>query len=122
MNAKVKQLWLAALRGGEYVQGKHSLHVDSAFCCLGVLCDLHQKTTGKGQWFKSGTDSSQLYKDEDGAYSKVSLPAGVMKWAGLVRDESKTSPGALADMNDRGDSFLMIADVIEKKMVSRANP
>ncbi|MDO9068607.1 MAG: hypothetical protein Q7W05_09135 [Deltaproteobacteria bacterium] len=40
MDAELKKKWVAALRSGEYRQGKHML-LDSntnSYCCLGVLC------------------------------------------------------------------------------------
>ena len=48
MNKEVKQQWVAALRSGEYKQGKNALRrqyegEDAEFCCLGVLCDLAVK-------------------------------------------------------------------------------
>ena len=49
MNPEVKKLWVEALRGGKYVQGKGKLHYISKdgqekFCCLGVLCDLYPRS------------------------------------------------------------------------------
>lgn len=41
--------WVAALRSGEYTQGTDTLYDVSTqqHCCLGVLCDVYEKTTGK---------------------------------------------------------------------------
>ena len=40
MNDNAKR-WIAALRSGEYAQGKGYLRThDDTFCCLGVLCDV----------------------------------------------------------------------------------
>jgi hypothetical protein len=41
MNPEVKARWVAALRSGEYKQGKGALRLNNKFCCLGVLCDLY---------------------------------------------------------------------------------
>lgn len=49
MNAKVKKLWLKALRSGDYKQGAGALRSDHSFCCLGVLCDLHRQEV-HGRW------------------------------------------------------------------------
>lgn len=38
MDAKLKGLWLAALRGGEYQQTTYTLKDSQGYCCLGVLC------------------------------------------------------------------------------------
>lgn len=44
MNSEIKQLWIDALRSGEYKQGVGVLHGRSnSFCCLGVLCDVVAK-------------------------------------------------------------------------------
>lgn len=39
---KVKDIkkWVAALRSGEYAQGKHRLHNADGYCCLGVACKI----------------------------------------------------------------------------------
>lgn len=47
MNPEIKAQWIAALRSGEYQQGRGYLnsHTEEGdkFCCLGVLCDLAVK-------------------------------------------------------------------------------
>lgn len=41
MNKEVKAKWVAALRSGEYKQGKGRLkNINNEYCCLGVLCAL----------------------------------------------------------------------------------
>lgn len=40
MNQRNLQLWLDALRSGEYEQGKGYLNKDGKLCCLGVLCEV----------------------------------------------------------------------------------
>lgn len=41
MNAEMKAKWTAALRSGNYVQGKHVLKTSNGrFCCIGVLGDI----------------------------------------------------------------------------------
>lgn len=50
----VKNQWLAALRSGEYEQGKGVLRRvgtsgNKEYCCLGVLCELAVRS-GVGQW------------------------------------------------------------------------
>ena len=65
MNAKVKKLWVEALKSGEYFQGKGQLVIepkdmgyaldikeaeaetgDTLFCCLGVLTNIYVEETG----------------------------------------------------------------------------
>lgn len=110
MNAEIKQQWLAALRSGEYQQGYKQLRSWDYFCCLGVLCDLHAKTTS-GQWV------DERY---EGAFE--TLPRVVVEWAGLPDSspEIPTTGYELATYNDGYEvndlpphSFTQIADLIE---------
>lgn len=116
MNADVKELWVNALRSGEYEQGEGNLRVrldngSYEFCCLGVLCDIYRKETGEGDW---GQDNFFLGESEY-------LPIKVTSWAGLrdsnpvVRDSDDFN-SELADLNDGGVDFETIADYIEKQL------
>lgn len=126
MNQEIKQKWLDALRSGEYTQGKRMLRQDNnAFCCLGVLCDLHAKETGH-MW---DDFSKHLIGNERIKYSychdAVRLPDEVMDWAGLdstcgelqreIPMESGTDCNCLTGLNDDGFTFVQIADVIEEQ-------
>ena len=104
MNPEVKQRWLAALRSGFYQQGKHSLSKGGAFCCLGVLCDLHSKETGT-QWLAREGDN--MYFD-DTSY----VPEHIFSWAGIASN----NPLDLATLNDDGASFEAIANKIEVEL------
>jgi len=46
MNTEVANMWATALRSGKYKQGSCVLHnvTKDTWCCLGVLCDLYQKS------------------------------------------------------------------------------
>ena len=44
--AEVKYTWLAALRSGDYKQGRMALREGECFCCLGVLADI----VNDGKW------------------------------------------------------------------------
>jgi hypothetical protein len=37
---ELKNRWVAALRSGEYEQGRLKLKVDDKYCCLGVLAEV----------------------------------------------------------------------------------
>ncbi len=107
MNQDIKQRWVAALRSGEYLQGRNALRQDGAFCCLGVLCDLHAKETGNA-W----TGLENHYFGASGA-----LPPEVRDWAGLSRGNPEMGKGkSLAGINDSGVSFSHIADLIEAQL------
>ena len=95
------ETWVAALRSGEYKQGRKSLKkLDGTYCCLGVKCDLDDKT----KW---------IFDEDFHEY----------RWKGrscyLPLDEERDlqsnniSMCVLAIMNDDGKSFAEIADYIE---------
>lgn len=120
MNQEIKQRWLAALRSGEYQQAHGRLRNGDSFCCLGVLCDLHSKTTGNA-W---GDDDR--YFSVDGA-----LPPEVQEWSGLT-DSNPDMPAppnfigelTIAEYNDgrlgrmclRPHTFVEIAALIEEHL------
>lgn len=116
MNEKIKAKWLKALRGGKYRQGKSALQtIDGKFCCLGVLCDLHAKATGR-KWQKPASEDGhpKYMRSHD------FLPATVRKWAGMDNDNGELpdseSYESLAVANDEGVGFPHIARLIEKHL------
>jgi hypothetical protein len=114
MKAKIKKLWLKALRSGEYNQAKGVLRTADAtgYCCLGVLCDLHRKAMKKGK----GWDQT-VYRQSNGGVP----PECVVAWAGLpAQNPDVTSANDdndhLASLNDNGASFADIAAIIEEQL------
>jgi hypothetical protein len=104
MNPEIKAKWLEALRSGKYKQAEGRLKVNDTFCCLGVLCDI----SGLSKW------------DGDYYLNCVSvLPDEVAEWSGLgdkspnVKEASGRNR-SLAGLNDDGNSFKEIADLIER--------
>jgi hypothetical protein len=100
MNPVIRDRWVAALRSGEYVQGRELLHYDAGvngtaprFCCLGVLCDLAYRdgVVARVITGSAGTYATYGYHDEDDPDEDVEssvLPGSVARWAGLrVRDD-----------------------------------
>ena len=106
MNPKIKKRWCAALRSGQYEQATGQLKDGYGFCCLGVLTDLYIKENDK-EWNELGLCSGLCSSDGE-------LNGIVCAWAGL--DDASPSAGEyeLASMNDDGESFLKIADLIEQ--------
>lgn len=110
MNPEIKAKWVAALRSGEYKQAFGRLRDGDLFCCLGVLCDIHAKETEEGWW------------DDRGYYGRERevLPTDVCEWAripakaghNVALDEDR----CLSAMNDQGDTFAEIADIIEREL------
>lgn len=91
-----KQRWIAALRSGEYKQGKVFLYTESTdcYCVMGVA----GKVLGIN---KSIMDGVCIPTDDRGfpKYLWISSPAS-----------------EAVIMNDQGSSFLEIADYIEKNL------
>lgn len=117
MQAEVKAKWVAALRSGEYAQGRSQLRADDRFCCLGVLCDLYRKDTGDGTW----TVDDWFEVTSPIEASEIDLPFSVQQWAQLdsacpvVLDDACVERG-LAAINDTGASFENIAALIEARL------
>ena len=88
MNKKIKAKWLTALKSGDYRQGRMELKNGPEFCCLGVLCDLYIKETGKGEWEDSTFASVEDFDHED-----ENLPNGVREWAELPSCDPQVTIG-----------------------------
>lgn len=118
MDARIKALWLTALRD-LYKQGRGRMRRGDEFCCLGVLCDLHAKE-GRGQWQGDG----YLTANHAPAYGLP--PPEVYRWAGLVQGTKLTigegvgtgvgKHTVLSEHNDNGKTFAQIADAIEREL------
>lgn len=123
LNPEFKVRWLAALRSGEYKQGKDYLRKNDSFCCLGVACNL----IDPNNWVappQSITTGVLAY----GAPSCYSVPTNdadinVMFEDGKYYsydnecDADYDAFDFLASMNDAGeDDFNSIADWIEKNL------
>jgi len=91
MNPKIKEAWLEALRGQDYIQGRGCLKTlnpttkpeaplepvdEERHCCLGVLTDLYMKECG-GEWKAEGREP------DDSGMDYCYLPEPVAIWAGL---------------------------------------
>jgi hypothetical protein len=100
MDARVKGLWLEALRSGEFTQGRQWLKTVSddgqaKHCCLGVLCELAKRegvvtevpapSQPVGlEWDPAvGAGARGFSRADDGAASRTILPYAVAQWAGL---------------------------------------
>jgi hypothetical protein len=129
MNSKIKEVWVNALRSGEYNQGGEKLRGANGYCCLGVLCDIYVKEHNK-EWEFVSVDE---YSDENNPYpmdywyfdgESEFLPESVREWAELnlrnpilrVEDEEDEFVDEVANINDSGYSFSTIADLIEAQL------
>lgn len=102
MNPELKTKWVAALRSGQFKQGRGRLHFYGTYCCIGVLAVV--------QGVNLSADERFQFED---SICTSSLPENLM--AGL----DQLTTGNLADMNDGhgadkpGMTFAQIADYIE---------
>lgn len=107
MDAQSKAKWLEALRSEKYQQAQGTLRDGDRFCCLGVLCDI----TKRGDWVSANSvyrPNVQRY-DIGGHVSTMFLPMILRTEFDLIDDVLDPLMG----MNDKGESFAMIADWIE---------
>jgi hypothetical protein len=94
MNKQDADRWCKALRSGEYKQGKGNLYdeVKDCYCCLGVLNKLMPE-----KYITGGCNvlliETEHFKSSIGVLPKID---------------------SLAGMNDTGNTFLEIADIIEE--------
>ncbi len=125
LNVELTLKWIDALKSGRYQQSRKRLRTVDGFCCLGVLCDI----SGQGQWVLDDNDF--------GAYlisttiSLVMIPTEMRSFVGFSPDGCFTSqfrvflglynlddlPITLAKMNDSGETFEKIANVIYNALV-----
>ncbi len=124
MNPDVNKSWVAALRSGDYKQGTRALNKDGKMCCLGVLCDLYIKAHPEEKWEEiTDPETGTVTMGLQG--SKALLPQVVKRWAEMPTGVGHTGNGhveydgvtrALVNLNDTGESFSKIADLIEEQL------
>ncbi len=118
---KSVRLWIEALRSGKYKQGKNYLKRKTKsgyrYCCLGVACELYNKTHKRklkifSRKIVGATRVTAFYYDSKEADF---LPRKVQVWLGLVSEDGAFGLNTLAEKNDAGMRFKEIADIIESK-------
>jgi len=111
MKKRIRNLWVKALRSGDYRQGTAGLRAENMFCCLGVLCDLHSKAAFVG-WDYDEKTGIFCYLGES-----VVLPREVCEWAGLDEANPAVTKIFLTTHNDTARrSFTRIARLIERHL------
>lgn len=98
--------WVKALRSGKYQQATGSLKTKSGYCCLGVACKI------------KGARIADL-KDHEWIERKGCIdPIVLEKIPDLLKGDSRENEFVkiVADMNDRGKTFTVIADYIEQEV------
>jgi hypothetical protein len=140
----------AAMRSGEFPQSTSRLRNNndpqcdqpSGWCCLGVICEVFRRKTGRGTWVLSA-DSKFYFFELDGEEYQTHLPMPVWEWlggSGAPTEKVSTSrsgsevnpslgfaPGRLepsrwaSDWNDvAGASLAAIADAFEAKYLGES--
>ena len=120
--------WVKALRSGEYKQARRDLCKEDdsgecSYCCLGVACDIFVEgdwIQRKG-WIEWSIDPYEefalpSYSDREGwgFTDTTSFPSlKMLRKMGLGVGYAQR----LADLNDKGLSFMEIADKIEKDLL-----
>lgn len=102
-----QQLWVDALRSGEYKQTTDTLQNGRGYCCLGVACAVAQKN---GITVLVDADDHSMLGDS------LSDQTDVKKWLGLSQYHGAIghTQTQLTVLNDRGGlTFSELADVIE---------
>ena len=102
--AAIAKKWVAALRSGEYDQGKSALcwitPYGVKYCCLGVL---HEVIHGEDAWKISTNAWSNKEK-------LITVNGNISYYGGIYFDHLVHE---LVEMNDGGSTFNEIADWIE---------
>lgn len=119
MNENAKK-WVAALRSGEFEQGRFRLQIaGEKYCCLGVACELYRRETGEGQWkqyndYRHGECKMFSVPKEDECIA--GLPHIVKDWLSLSSKTGTTDfNGSLTNKNDFGSTFDDLASLIESE-------
>ena len=114
MNAEIATLWQEALLSGKYEQGRSALNSGGKLCCLGVLCEV---AIQQGLQLNKIKQRNSYGYGAERAYGF--LPQEVMEWADIKTMRGALYPNSpssasLALLNDNGNTFSEIAEVIGK--------
>jgi hypothetical protein len=126
--------WVAALRSGEYRQGKEALcktgRTADRFCCLGVAVNLLIEAGHDLEWEQRIDVKPKLLlaTDTKGASDECEITClNIPNWlyaklAAVPTDSADptcshvTVEGLLTHLNDKGRSFKEIADFIDRQL------
>jgi len=103
-NQQMKTEWLEALRSGKYPQVQGTLKGltedgKEGYCCLGVFCSV---VLGEEPELCVEDEDLVLYEGPSETYIKITNIIGWVEAKGI-------------DMNDNGEEFSTIADMIEEE-------
>jgi hypothetical protein len=116
MTARQKQnltKWIAALRSGEYKQGKNALCSNDEYCCLGVACEIKGKlkiSKYNSERKIDKTSDSSLMPDAD--WFKRTFGFEAYNTCFKVKGAEATTLPILNDQHNL--SFKRISNLLEK--------
>lgn len=112
LKPEIKEKFLIELRSGNYKQGKQELYnlINDSYCCLGVLCSV-------AGWNKSLIDNKS-YPSLEMQKTFFTKETMAIYTEGdnnpLLMDQITPESYRAARLNDKGLSFVKIADLVEK--------
>ena len=117
LNPEAKAEWVAALRSGEFLQGRNALEVvdgsgASRFCCLGVACFLAEEK-GLIQRELAEGDSLYNYGAEGRGWWNGALPPRVSEWLVDIHDTTADKSNVWVDYGGAGHSLSFLNDQYE---------
>ena len=118
--------WVAALRSGNYKQGRGQLRVNDEYCCLGVLCTIQggvavpYNDAGKFRFDGNMTSLSVYNPCYEVLNGDGSFPRDVDVF--LTISGTRRRCRALDELNDSYATFEEIAGVIEALWSQKEGP
>lgn len=97
-----RKAWVAALRSGKYEQCHGALKNGIGYCCLGVLAEISGY-----DWSSWSLEDDQVASPTAMAFVGLNTSVGDLEYNGASR--------SLAGLNDSGETFAKIADIIERE-------
>lgn len=109
------RVWIDALRSGEYQQCDSKLRTSTGFCCMGVACDLVDRTL----WTKTTFDDGGVtYEYRDGNHTVGVFPPKDVS-VHLFGERWPELRLYVAHLNDgQKKTFAQIADVLEATLIN----
>lgn len=111
--------FVAALRSGDYTQGRHGLYTETGYCCLGVaahICGVpNELLIGRG--FVNSKDSAMYGRGSTKVLSDEATQKGYPEELLADKVGGGSFANTLASLNDDGNSFGTIASWIEQNVL-----
>lgn len=112
MPKELKEKWTAALRSGEYKQGKGVLRDENgAYCCMGVL---QMIVDGEVETSSSDSEQARGYPSQEWLAGNGIICLQNASWYGVKEDILLGDAKASAWNDARDRSFPEIADLIDE--------